>query len=150
MYLVSKVASGLSLRRCQNPLTGQWRDHKGCIKQQEPRSHGSMPFPLWEWGWRRRSHPTHAGEGMCLSSTAQDRRRIGWTETEEQLERLGSLGETSPDVPNIQMGSPVDFFDDLCRNTDGGKTLPTWKGELYLELHRGVRHSSSVIRTFAC
>jgi alpha-mannosidase len=36
------------------------------------------------------------------------------------------------------MGSPIDFFDDLCRKTDGGKKLPTWKGELYLELHRGV------------
>jgi alpha-mannosidase len=38
------------------------------------------------------------------------------------------------------MGSPIDFFDDLCRRTDGGKKLPTWKGELYLELHRGVCH----------
>jgi alpha-mannosidase len=36
------------------------------------------------------------------------------------------------------MGSPIDFFDDLCRKTDGGKKLPSWKGELYLELHRGV------------
>jgi hypothetical protein len=36
------------------------------------------------------------------------------------------------------MGSPIDFFDDLCRKTDGGRKLPTWKGELYLELHRGV------------
>jgi alpha-mannosidase len=39
------------------------------------------------------------------------------------------------------MGSPIDFFDDLCRKTDGGRKLPTWKGELYLELHRGVSHT---------
>lgn len=58
--------------------------------------------------------------------------------TDQQLERLGSLGQTTPEVPAIKMGSPIDFFDDLCRKTDGGKKLPTWKGELYLELHRGV------------
>lgn len=55
-----------------------------------------------------------------------------------QLERLGSIGQTNPEVPAIKMGSPIDFFDDLCRKTEGGKKLPTWKGELYLELHRGV------------
>jgi alpha-mannosidase len=54
------------------------------------------------------------------------------------LERFSSLGQTTPEVPKIKMGSPIDFFDDLCRKTDGGRKLPTWKGELYLELHRGV------------
>jgi alpha-mannosidase len=60
--------------------------------------------------------------------------------TDEQLERLSSLGH-APEVPKIKMGSPIDFFDDLCRKTDGGRRLPTWKGELYLELHRGVSHT---------
>jgi len=59
------------------------------------------------------------------------------------LERLSSLGQTTPEVPKIKMGSPIDFFDDLCRKTDVGKKLPTWKGELYLELHRGVGHSAA-------
>ena len=65
---------------------------------------------------------------------------------DRQLERLSSLGQTTPEVPAIKMGSPIDFFDDLCRKTDGGKKLPTWKGELYLELHRGVGFRLHIIR----
>lgn len=55
-----------------------------------------------------------------------------------QLDRLSSLSVTNPEVPSIKVGSPIEFFDDLCERTDGGKRLPTWHGELYLELHRGV------------
>lgn len=64
----------------------------------------------------------------------------------EKLERLSSLSEKNPEVPSIKMGSPIDFFDDLCRQTDSGRRLPTWKGELYLELHRGTYTSQTGIK----
>lgn len=55
-----------------------------------------------------------------------------------QLERLSAVSERNPDVPSIKTGSPIDFFENLLHKTEGGKVLPTWRGELYLELHRGV------------
>lgn len=63
-----------------------------------------------------------------------------------QLERLSSLSEKDPIVPSLKMGSPIDFFDDLCESTQGGKILPTWRGELYLELHRGTYTTQTKIK----
>lgn len=57
---------------------------------------------------------------------------------ETQLDRLGSLSDRNPEVPSLKMGSPIDFFDDLCQRTQGGAKLPTWRGELYFEFHRGT------------
>jgi alpha-mannosidase len=44
----------------------------------------------------------------------------------------------NPEMPSVKIGKVADFFDHLCRKTKGGSTLPTWRGELYFELHRGV------------
>ena len=45
-------------------------------------------------------------------------------------------------MPSLKLGKPADFFDHLLETTHGGETLPTWRGELYLEFHRGVSHTS--------
>lgn len=58
---------------------------------------------------------------------------------DQQLERLSSLARHHGEVPNIEVAKPVEFFDHLCEKTHGGEDLPTWRGELYLEFHRGVR-----------
>ena len=63
---------------------------------------------------------------------------------DDQLERLSSLARHHGEVPNIEVAKPVEFFDHLCEKTDGGEALPTWRGELYLEFHRGVRPSRLV------
>lgn len=59
---------------------------------------------------------------------------------------MGSLSENNPEVPSLKMGSPIDFFDDLCERTKGGKTLPTWRGELYFEFHRGTYTTQSDVK----
>lgn len=47
------------------------------------------------------------------------------------------------ELPKVHMGATVEqFYEDLLRKSDGGKALPTWTGELYLELHRCARGSS--------
>lgn len=55
--------------------------------------------------------------------------------TREMLENIGTMGDF-PALPQMQQSSVGEFFDEL--ETTFGDTLPTWNGELYLELHRGT------------
>ncbi|EGV61490.1 hypothetical protein CANTEDRAFT_108253 [Yamadazyma tenuis ATCC 10573] len=62
--------------------------------------------------------------------------------TEEMLEKIrrerGFANNTGA-IPVVQMGKTVeDFYDDVLDRSDGGKKLPTWRGEIYLEFHRGT------------
>lgn len=44
------------------------------------------------------------------------------------------------------MGTPAEFFDSLLASTAQGTTLPTWRGELYFELHRGTYTSQEGLK----
>jgi alpha-mannosidase len=55
--------------------------------------------------------------------------------TREMLENIDAM-EALPGMPQIQQQSAGDFFREL--DTTYGDALPTWNGELYLELHRGT------------
>lgn len=57
-----------------------------------------------------------------------------------KLRRFRSLANNNREVPALKFGGlqMEDFFNHLRKQTDNGKTLPVWKGELYLELHRGT------------
>jgi alpha-mannosidase len=56
--------------------------------------------------------------------------------TEDMVERVASL-DGFPAVPAQRFGR-VDAFFDRAQAAAGGADLPTWSGELYLELHRGT------------
>jgi len=58
----------------------------------------------------------------------------------EMLENLREL-ENFPATPRLRQGSVYQFFHDL--EAQAGKRLPTWNGELYLELHRGTYTTQS-------
>ncbi|EHA50373.1 alpha-mannosidase [Pyricularia oryzae 70-15] len=54
----------------------------------------------------------------------------------ERLRRLRGLSDTTGMLPRVHLGKTVDqFFDQLMPKAH---TLPTWHGDLYFELHRGV------------
>jgi alpha-mannosidase len=55
--------------------------------------------------------------------------------TAEMLENIREMG-SFPALPQIEQSSVGAFFDEL--ESAFGDTLPTWNGELYLELHRGT------------
>jgi alpha-mannosidase len=55
--------------------------------------------------------------------------------TREMLENIGAL-ETFPALPRMSFGRVGEFFRHL--EAESGSKLPTWNGELYLELHRGT------------
>ncbi len=52
-----------------------------------------------------------------------------------------TLMKSFPGVPQMRFSTAIDFFRRLER--DSGDKLPTWDGELYLELHRGTYTTQS-------
>lgn len=60
--------------------------------------------------------------------------------TREMIENLNVIADF-PGLPQARQRSAGDFFSDL-EHTSGEK-LPTWNGELYLELHRGTYTTQS-------
>lgn len=59
--------------------------------------------------------------------------------TEEMISGLKHMAK-APGVPNIKFEGPIDFFHRLEADAD---KLLTWRGELYLELHRGTYTSQA-------
>ncbi|KAF9516132.1 glycoside hydrolase family 38 protein [Hydnum rufescens UP504] len=65
----------------------------------------------------------------------------------ESLRRIRAAGNQTRDIPLVGMGTSVDdFFDDVEKNSDEGRKLPNWHGELYLEFHRGTYTSHGIIK----
>ena len=60
--------------------------------------------------------------------------------TREMLENIREM-QAFPATPQMEQGSALAFYRKL--ETDAGDRLPTWNGELYLELHRGTYTSQS-------
>lgn len=58
--------------------------------------------------------------------------------TSEQLENQRRMAQGIPGLPRTTPGVSLDFFKRLEADTDDSRYLPTWKGELYLEYHRGT------------
>nr|XP_019042681.1 hypothetical protein I302_08386 [Kwoniella bestiolae CBS 10118]OCF21611.1 hypothetical protein I302_08386 [Kwoniella bestiolae CBS 10118] len=63
-----------------------------------------------------------------------------------KLQRLASAADHNPEMPSFKIGKVSEFFDRLCQKTNNGKTLPTWRGELYFELHRGTYTSQAGLK----
>ncbi|KAJ7639802.1 glycoside hydrolase family 38 protein [Mycena polygramma] len=65
----------------------------------------------------------------------------------ENLRRIRAVTNTHRELPPVNIGHSVDeFFDHLSERSDGGRVLPNWKGELYLEFHRGTYTSHGSIK----
>ncbi|SGY50301.1 BQ5605_C001g00869 [Microbotryum silenes-dioicae] len=65
----------------------------------------------------------------------------------ENLRRCRAVADHSGELPKVTMGKTVDlFYEDILNKSEGGATLPTWNGELYLELHRGTATSHGSIK----
>ncbi|PVU97642.1 hypothetical protein BB560_005730 [Smittium megazygosporum] len=53
---------------------------------------------------------------------------------DSMIERIRSMSNTDG-LPMIKHRDPIEFYDDLAKNA---RSLPSWHGELYFELHRGT------------
>ncbi|KIV87793.1 hypothetical protein PV11_03315 [Exophiala sideris] len=62
----------------------------------------------------------------------------------ERLDRFQKLSDTVGAIPRVGIINHVDeFFEGIQKRTQGGTTLVTWHGELYLEFHRGTYTSQA-------
>lgn len=65
----------------------------------------------------------------------------------EKLRRCRGLSDTVDMLPSVRQGqTPNGFFAKVLEATDGGSTLPSWVGELYLEYHRGTYTTQAAIK----
>ncbi|KAI0041688.1 glycoside hydrolase family 38 protein [Auriscalpium vulgare] len=65
----------------------------------------------------------------------------------ENLRRIRGAANESRELPLVHMGrSADDFFEEIKAQSDQGKRLPNWHGELYLEFHRGTYTSHGSIK----
>lgn len=60
--------------------------------------------------------------------------------TQAMLERSREMA-AHPGLPKLRLGAAIDFMERL--EAQAGDKLPTWNGELYLELHRGTYTSQA-------
>ncbi|NDJ52212.1 MAG: alpha-mannosidase [Chloroflexi bacterium] len=64
-------------------------------------------------------------------------------ESLEMARRLPRL----PAVPRVKLSKVIDYFDELAAHLrDADPFVPTWDGELYLEMHRGTYTSQARIK----
>ncbi|KAG7087583.1 hypothetical protein E1B28_013537 [Marasmius oreades] len=65
----------------------------------------------------------------------------------ENLRRIRATNNKHRELPPISMGHSVDeFFERLAEKSEGGRKLPNWHGEMYLEFHRGTYTSHGSIK----
>ncbi len=91
---------------------------------------------------------TVLGTWLNLQQKAEQREILmsyGWGDggggpSREMLENGRALAHF-PSMPQVEQGSVINFFRDL--EAESGDQLPTWNGELYLELHRGTYTTQS-------
>lgn len=60
--------------------------------------------------------------------------------TREMLENIREMNNF-PGLPKMRNGSVAEFYEKM--EAEAGDSLPTWNGELYLELHRGTYTTQS-------
>lgn len=65
----------------------------------------------------------------------------------EKIRRCRGMSDTSGLLPTVHLGNTVeDFYDDILERSNGGKELPSWTGEIYLEFHRGTYTTQAYVK----
>ncbi len=117
----------------------------------------TTPSPPWEGNPDLRNTPTYNAElnafaalGTWVKLKHKESQRTmlmsygmgdgGGGPTREMNENARELA-AFPGLPKVKQGTVREFFERLER--ESGDRLPTWNGELYLEIHRGTYTSQS-------
>lgn len=83
--------------------------------------------------WRRFQQKEHS-QNLLMAYGYGDG---GGGPTRAMLENITHM-QDFPALPQVRFSSVRDFFTALAAEVEDDPTLPVWKGELYLELHRGT------------
>ncbi|MDR3314473.1 MAG: glycosyl hydrolase-related protein [Oscillospiraceae bacterium] len=85
-------------------------------------------------GWRRYSNKDLNSEYLITFGYGDG----GGGPTTEMLEHSRRMNKGVAGCPKVIQQPSLDFFRDLEAQVTGDDHLPTWRGELYLEFHRGT------------
>lgn len=67
----------------------------------------------------------------------------------EKLRRCRGFANNTAAIPTVHVGLTIDdFYDDVLAKSNNGADLPTWRGEMYLEFHRGTYTTQAFIKKF--
>ena len=65
----------------------------------------------------------------------------------EKIRRCRGMSDTSGLLQTVHLGNTIeDFYDDILERSNGGKDLPSWTGEIYLEFHRGTYTTQAYVK----
>ncbi|AMD20502.1 HDL242Cp [Eremothecium sinecaudum] len=66
----------------------------------------------------------------------------------DKMRRIRSMSNRNGNViPKLEVGKTVkEFYDDILKKTNNGRTLPSWFGELYFEFHRGTYTTQAEVK----
>ncbi len=100
-------------------------------------TYNATPTAETALGTWRRYQQKEASQDILMSYGYGDG---GGGPTREMLENIREM-QHFPALPQVNYGKAGDFFRTL--EAESGDRLPTWNGELYLELHRGTYTTQS-------
>lgn len=67
----------------------------------------------------------------------------------EKLRRCRGFANSTAAIPTVHVGLTIDdFYNDVLAKSNNGANLPTWRGEMYLEFHRGTYTTQAKIKKF--
>lgn len=67
----------------------------------------------------------------------------------EKLRRIRGIANTVGLMPTVEVGKTVEqFYQQVLDNTDSGKALTGWNGEMYFELHRGTYTLQAYVKKY--
>ncbi|KAH3675991.1 hypothetical protein WICMUC_002287 [Wickerhamomyces mucosus] len=65
----------------------------------------------------------------------------------DKLRRCRGISNTVGLLPTVKLGDSVEtFFKNVLKNSNEGKSLVSWVGELYFEFHRGTYTSQALVK----
>lgn len=91
------------------------------------------------WSWNRYSNKDLNKNILCSYGHGDG----GGGPTRGMLERIRRMEKGMPGCPKVKQEFARDFFEKLEKDVKGSSRLPKWRGELYLEYHRGTLTSQA-------
>lgn len=91
------------------------------------------------YSWKRYSNKDLNKDILCSFGHGDG----GGGPTRGMLERIRRMEKGIPGCPKVKQEFARDFFDRLAQEVSGSPRLPKWRGELYLEYHRGTLTSQA-------
>ena len=115
-------------------MTAQ-EEKKGRVPERFSSYCPSSDFSIIDGAWNRYQHKALSNEALVTFGFGDG----GGGPTDDMLEMLRRTDKGVPGLAQAKIDTATSFFNNLKKNIDKKPyLLPAWRGELYLEFHRGT------------